>query len=436
MGKNHEKPHPFNDFRLSQDLAARLLSLPVEQRNLSTSSFRPPGGPTPTRGFFYLGESSTATLSHSTTGTGVPASPGSARNADGKFAAVLVLAGDIGGTKTALATVRIAPRREAPPTILRVERYASAAYPGLEEIVQEFLRDDSRRERPEAAGFGVAGPVRGGVARITKLPWRVETRRFAARVGIRRVALLNDFVAAALGLPYLTSRQSAALVPGRVDPDGPVAILGAGTGLGQAAVMRIGASFQVAPSEGGHADFGPRTPLEDRLVVFLRGKFGRASRDRILSGSGLALLYEFLKHDGFARESPATAAELDSGADPAAVVSRLGLAGRDRLARAALDLFASIYGSEAGNLALQYRATGGVFVGGGIAPKILPALRRPGFRKAFGAKPPMEDLLARIPVRVVLDPRLALYGAAAAAFETAKAPTTTRRSRRSGSSRR
>jgi glucokinase len=183
-------------------------------------------------------------------------------------------------------------------------------------------------------------------------------------------------------------------------------------------VVHVGGNFQVVPSEGGHADFGPRTPLEDRLVVFLRGKFGRASRDRILSGSGLALLYEFLKHDGFAREAPSVAAELDSGADPAAVVSRLGLSGRERLARAALDLFVSIYGSEAGNLALQYRATGGVYVGGGIAPKILPALRRPGFLKAFRAKPPMEELLARVPVRVVLDPRLALYGAAAAAYST------------------
>ena len=328
-----------------------------------------------------------------------------------------VLAGDIGGTKTALAMVRVDPRRGAHPSIRRAERYASAAYPGLEEIVEEFLRDE--RERPAAAGFGVAGPVRGGVAKITKLPWRLETRRFALRVGIRRVALLNDFVAAALGLPFLTPRQSAPLVRGRVDPAGPIAILGAGTGLGQAAVIRVGGSFQAVPSEGGHADFGPRTPLEDRLVVFLRRKFGRASRDRILSGSGLALLYEFLKHDGLARESPAAAAELDSGADPAAVISRLGLSGRDRLARAALEMFVSIYGSEAGNLALQYRATGGVYVGGGIAPKILPALRRPGFRTAFRAKPPMEDLLARVPVRVVLDPRLALYGAAAAAYSTA-----------------
>jgi glucokinase len=326
---------------------------------------------------------------------------------------VLVLAGDIGGTKTAVALVEV---RGTQQSIRRVEVYPSANHAGLEEIVDLFLRRE--RTRPEAAGFGVAGPVRDGVARITKLPWRIETTRFAKRVGIRRVALLNDFVAAALGLPYLKPRQSISLARVRAERTGPIAILGAGTGLGEAAVVRVGSTFQAVPSEGGHADFGPRTPVEDRLVVFLRERFGRASRDRILSGGGIALLYAFLKEDGAAREGAAVSAELAAAEDPAAVISRHGLAGRDRLCVAALDLFVSIYGSEAGNLALQYRATGGVYVGGGIASKILPALRRPAFLKAFRAKPPMEELLARIPVRVVLEPRLPLYGAAAAAYST------------------
>lgn len=324
-----------------------------------------------------------------------------------------VLAGDIGGTKTALAIVEVDAHRQS---VLRLKRYPSAAYPGLEEIVEEFL--SAERARPAAAGFGVAGPVRDGIARITKLPWRLEERRFSRRARIARVALLNDFVAAAMGLRYLRPRQIATLARGRPEPGGPVAILGAGTGLGQAAVVAVGSRVEVVPSEGGHADFGPRTALEDRLVVFLRRRFERASRDRILSGGGLALLYEFLKLEGFARESPAVVAELESGEDPAAVVGRFGLSGRDRLCRAALDLFVSIYGSEAGNLALQYAATGGVYVGGGIAPKILPALRRPGFLRAFYAKPPMEEFLSRMAVRVVLDPRLALYGAAAAAYRT------------------
>jgi glucokinase len=323
---------------------------------------------------------------------------------------VRVLAGDIGGTKTALAIIEVG---ESTQTILRLERYASARYPGLEEIVEEFL--SSERTIPRAGGFGVAGPVRDGRARITKLPWILEVGRFSDRVRIPRVALLNDFVAAALGLPYIPRRQLATIVPGRARKGEPIGLLGAGTGLGEAAVVQVLGRVEVVPSEGGHADFGPRNPLEDRLVLFLRRRFGRASRDRILSGGGLCLIYEFLKEEGHAREAPTVSAELRSGADCAAVISRRGLSGRDRLSRAALSLFASIYGSEAGNLALQYRAAGGVFIGGGIAPKILPALRRPGFLRAFRDKPPMEDLLARIPVRVVLDPRLGLYGAAAAA---------------------
>jgi glucokinase len=324
-----------------------------------------------------------------------------------------VLAGDIGGTKTALAIIEIGT---AGQSVLRLERYPSGEYPGLEEIVEEFLAPE--RALPKAAGFGVAGPVRGGRARITKLPWRIEQGRLARRTGVRSVALLNDFVAAALGLPYLKPRQLTTLARGRAEPNAPMAILGAGTGLGQAAVVRVGVYYEVVPSEGGHVDFGPRNPLEDRLVVFLRRKFGRATRDRILSGGGLVLLYDFLRGDGLARESPGVRRKLDESADRAAVISRFGLDGRDPLSRGALELFVSIYGSEAGNLAMQYRATGGVYIGGGIAPKILKALRRPAFLEAFRRKPPMEELLARIPVRVVLDARLGLYGAAGAAYRT------------------
>jgi glucokinase len=326
---------------------------------------------------------------------------------------VKILAGDIGGTKTAIALVEFGPQG---PSILRSERYPSASYPGLEEIVESFLA--SERGAPAAAGFGIAGPVRGGTAKVTKLPWRLDERLISRRLGLRNVRLVNDFVAAALGLSFLKPRQTATLARGSPDPEGPIGVLGAGTGLGQAVVARSSGWDEVIPSEGGHADFGPRDGLEDRLVSFLRSRFGRVSRDRILSGGGLVLLYEFLKEDGFAREAHAVAAELRSSGDRAAVVSRWGLRRRDALCRRALDLFVSIYGSEAGNLALQYRATGGVFLAGGIAPKILPALRRPALLEAFRRKPPMEELLARIPVRVVLDTRLGLYGAAAAAYRT------------------
>lgn len=321
-----------------------------------------------------------------------------------------ILAGDVGGTKTALALVEVGASR---CRVLRIERYASAEHAGLEDVVRRFL--SAERTRPAAAGFGVAGPVRDGRSKVTNLSWRLDETHLARGIGIRRVILVNDFGANALGLRFLRPRQAATLARGRPDARGPIALLGAGTGLGQAGLVRDGTSVAVVPSEGGHVDFGPRRPIEDRLAGFLRARFGRVTRERILSGSGLVLLYEFLGGEGFARARGSAAREIAEAQDPAAAISRLALSGKDRRCRAALDLFVEIYGSEAGNLALQYRATGGVFLAGGIAPKILPALRRPAFLRAFHDKPPMKALLAAIPVRVVLDPKLGLYGAAAAA---------------------
>jgi glucokinase len=322
---------------------------------------------------------------------------------------VRVLAGDIGGTKTAIAIIETGLRRSR---VLRLERYSSAAYAALEDILADFL--SSEKVRPAAAGFGVAGPVANGKSKITNLPWRLDERSLSRRFGIRHATLVNDFGANALGLRFLAGRQLATLARGREDAASPIVILGAGTGLGQAAVLRTGGHDVVVFAEAGHVDYGARSPLEDRLVAFLRGRFGRATRERILSGSGLALLYEFLAEDGCARRAKAPTAALAGGEDPAAVISRFGLARRDPLCRAALDLFVSIYGSEAGNAALAYRATGGVFLAGGIAPKILPALKRPEFLRAFHDKAPMNALLRDVPVRVVLDPSLGLYGAAAA----------------------
>jgi glucokinase len=331
---------------------------------------------------------------------------------------VRVLAGDIGGTKTAVAIVRIDGQRLS---IERSTTYPSGGFASLEEILQAFLEGD--RRRPAVAAFGVAGPVVAGRARITKLPWRPDESSIARACGIRRVRLLNDFVAAAYGLPYLSSRQLATVSRGKPDPGGPMAILGAGTGLGQAALWRSRKDGRVvaAASEGGHADFAPRNDREDRLVRFVRERFGRVDRDRLLSGGGLTLMYEFLKQDADreAPESPAVAAEM-TREDPAAVIGRRGLPGEgsDPLCVLALELFVEIYGSEAGNLALQYRATGGVFVGGGIATKILPALLSGAFLKAFLDKPPLVELLGRIPLRIVKERRLGLFGAAAAAYRT------------------
>lgn len=324
-----------------------------------------------------------------------------------------VLAGDIGGTKTAVAIAEIGTRSI---TLLREGTYPSAEHASLEEILKAFLAP--LRSAPRVAAFGVAGPVREGRARVTKLPWVVDERRLAARTGIRRVRVLNDFVAAAMGLPYLRRRQLATIQKGAEEKGGPIGLIGAGTGLGQAAIFHVPKVVVPAASEGGHVDFGPRTEQEDRLVRYLRARFGRATRDRLLSGEGLRHIYDFLEADGFAPAGARVQAAFETE-DRAAVISRFALAADDRLSTEALRQFVSIYGSEAGNLALQYRATGGVYVGGGIAPKILAALRGPDFLDAFGSKPPMEDFLGRVPVRVVLEPRLGLYGAAAAAYRIA-----------------
>ena len=340
-----------------------------------------------------------------------------------------VLAGDIGGTKTAVAILEIDRERVS---LSREHRYPSAEFDGLEQILDDFLAGG---RHPACAGFGVAGPVRDGRARVTKLPWILDERRLSRGLSGAAVVLVNDFVAAALGIPYLKPRQTRSLAKGHPDRRGPLALIGAGTGLGQAGLLPIDGLYEPFPSEGGHADFGPRDPLEDRLAAFVRERFGRATWDRLLSGEGLGHIYDFFKAEGLARESPVVAAELERG-DRAAVISRFGLEGKDPLCRETLGRFVSLYGSEAGNAALRYRASGGVYVGGGIAPKILPALETGEFVRAFCSKPPMEEFLAKIPIRVVLEPRLGLYGAGAAAYRMAiettrpSSKTTVRRTRR------
>ncbi|MEO8189686.1 MAG: glucokinase [Acidobacteriota bacterium] len=324
-----------------------------------------------------------------------------------------VLAGDIGGTKTAVAIVEIGARNLS---LERSRKYPSGRYGSLEEILRDFLK--SERSVPRVAGFGVAGPVVDGRAQITKLPWIIQESELARALRIPRVRLTNDFVAAALGIPYLTRRQISVAAAGDEEKGGAMALIGAGTGLGQAALWRAGGRIEALPSQGGHSDFAPRTPREDRLVVFVRRKFGRVSRDRLLCGEGLGHIYDFLKSEGAAPEAPAIARAFETE-DRAAVIGREGLSGADRLCAEALATFVSIYGSEAGNLALQYRSTGGLYVGGGIAPKILPALLGGSFVEAFRSKPPMEELLARIPIRIVREPRLGLFGAAAVAYRTA-----------------
>jgi len=390
----------------------RAIAIPNrEQRNLNLL-LSPPGRPHPDPGLFFarerlLSRRGTRTLSHIRAVGTKPEAAGTTLLA---LRSMRILAGDVGGTKTSLAIFEIGAGRRS---LVRSERYPSGAYPDLESVVEIFLREEPV---PAAAGFGVAGPVRDGAAKVTNLPWRIDESRLGRATGIPRVVLLNDFVSNARGLPYLTSRQVVTLARGRPEPHGPIGILGAGTGLGQACLVPAGDHHDVVPSESGHADLAARDALEDRLIVFLRRQCGRATREKVLSGRGLVYLYEFFKSERVARESRRVLQEFEKADDRAAVISRFGLSRRDALCRRALDLFVSIYGSEAGNAALAYRATGGIYLAGGIAPKILPALRRPAFLRSFRNKPPMDGLLEKIPVRVVTEPGLGLIGAAAAAY--------------------
>jgi glucokinase len=232
------------------------------------------------------------------------------------------------------------------------------------------------------------------------------------------VSVRNDFVAQAMGIPYVSRRRLVTLRRGTPERHGPIAVLGAGTGLGQAALIPCGRGMAIAASEAGHIEYGPRDATEDRLVAFVRNRAGRATREQLLSGRGLKNLYDFLAGERFSSEDPATAQEIAGSPDPAPVITRRGLEGRDPRCVRVLEMFASIYGSEAGNTGIVYRATGGVYISGGIAGKILPALRGETFLSAFLDKKPMEELVARMPVRVVVEPRIGTFGAAACGYRT------------------
>ena len=313
----------------------------------------------------------------------------------------LVLAGDIGGTKTLLGLFEPAPRR---PRLIAQRRFDSDPSLSLDAIVTDFLRTAGDGRPVAAAAFGVAGPVVAQVAQLTNHPWTVDANRSSRILGAP-VQLLNDVEALAYALDALDAEDVVTLQPGRPRPDGMMAVIAAGTGLGQAQLVRVGGRPVACPSEGGHADFAPRHRREDELVRMLRQEFGRATVEHVLSGQGLSHLHQ-LTH----RDAPCEAAA--DGLDLPATVTSAGLERRCEPCHEALSLFVSAYGSEAGNLALRALAAGGLFIGGGIAPRIVPALQWPGFLDAFRDKPPMSSLLADVPVHVIVTPAAALLGAA------------------------
>jgi glucokinase len=317
----------------------------------------------------------------------------------------LVIAGDIGGTKTRLAIIEVDGSR------VRIEReaeFASRSFATFEALLAEFLAEAGT---PQLAAFGIAGPVLGRAVRTTNLPWYIEADALQQRFGFKRCVPLNDLEALAHGLPALAAGDLLTLQQGEPGVQGNAAVIAAGTGLGEAGLFWDGARHQPYATEGGHSSFSPQDELEIELLRYLQRRYAHVSWERVVSGMGLLDLHDFLRIHRKAPLPSWLAEEMRAG-DAAAAISRAALAGSDDICVETLERFVQLYGAEAGNLALKTMSRGGLYVGGGIAPKILPLLQRDIFLSAFLNKGRMRHVLEAMPVRVILNDRAALYGPA------------------------
>jgi glucokinase len=325
-----------------------------------------------------------------------------------------VLAGDLGGTKTLLC---IAEVKDGVRRILRQQRLENAKFRDFAEVLKTFLGDDPGTGLSGAC-FGIAGPVRdtphGQYVKVTNLPWEIDSAALAREFDFKHICLINDFVAIGHAIEMLEEKEFMALNRGQPDVNGPRGVIGAGTGLGQAILIKRASHYDVIATEGSKADFGPTNELQLDLARYLIQRYGRGSYELILSGPGLVRLYEFLRERGEAPESPAVAQAMKQG-DPAAVITQAGTEGKDALANATLDLFVAIYGAQAGNLALTVGATGGMYIAGGIAPKLIGRLADGSFMRSFSNRAKMSDYVNAIPVWVVMNPEIGLLGAVAVA---------------------
>ncbi|MBN3905392.1 MAG: glucokinase [Nostoc sp. NMS1] len=333
----------------------------------------------------------------------------------------LLLAGDIGGTKTILQLVETS---DSPGlhTIYQ-ESYHSADFPDLVPIVQQFLVK-ANTPIPEKACFAIAGPIVNNTAKLTNLVWFLDTERLQEELGIPHISLINDFTAVGYGILGLQKQDLLTLQVGQSKPEAPIGIIGAGTGLGQGFLIKQGNDYQVFPSEGGHADFAPRNEIEFQLLKYLLGKHDiqRISVERVVSGMGIVAIYQFLRDRKVAPESPhiaqivrtweQEAGQQEKSVDAGAAIGIAASQGSDRLCQQTLQLFIDAYGAEAGNLALKLLPYGGLYIAGGIAPKILPLIQNSGFLLNFTQKGRMRSLLEEIPVYIILNPQVGLIGAA------------------------
>ncbi|NEQ22103.1 MAG: glucokinase [Microcoleus sp. SIO2G3] len=338
----------------------------------------------------------------------------------------LLLAGDIGGTKTILRLVEESVEGSWPT--LYEALYASRDFPDLVPIVQQFLSAAGQQlgtvPRPEKACFAIAGPVVNDTSILTNLDWFLDARRLEKELDIDKVSLINDFAAVGYGILGLEAKDIHTLQAATPEPHAPIAVIGAGTGLGEGFLVQVGSHYEVFPSEGGHADFAPRTGLEFQLLQYLREKYDiqRISVERVVSGQGVVALYQFLRDREFAPESSEIqevirtweheTGRTEKSVDPAAAIAQAALEKRDRLCEQTLQMFVEAYGAEAGNLALKLLPYGGLYVAGGIAAKILTLIQEGQFLRAFGQKGRVSSLLERVPVHVVLNPQVGLIGAA------------------------
>lgn len=318
----------------------------------------------------------------------------------------MLLAGDVGGTNTRLGLFTSDGPRPFPREL---RTYSTGAFATIDAMLSAFLADAGAPQGAvKAAAFGVAGPVVHGRASLTNVSWQVDAAAIARALGLGDVRLLNDLTAMAYAIPVLTAAEWHTLQAGTANPDGNIALIAPGTGLGEAHLIRTGGTWIPSPSEGGHADFAARTPREVELLAFLTEQFGRADYERVISGPGLVNVHRF------AHRARCAIVDLDAP-QAAARISASALERRCDACVETLEIFVGVLGAEAGNTALRTVATGGVFLGGGIPPKILEALETPRFLDAFRAKAPMQELLAQIPVHVIVHPDPGLLGAAVAA---------------------
>jgi glucokinase len=321
----------------------------------------------------------------------------------------MLLAADVGGTKTSLG---IYSTESGPREPIAESTLPSGRYETLGELVSEFLSEVCIKV--DRASFGVAGPVVGGRARITNLPWVIDEAQLRETLNLRSVRLCNDLEAIAYGVPLLMSEDLRTLNEGEPVQHGTLAVIAPGTGLGEAFLIWNGDRYQAYPSEGGHADFGPNSTVEIEFLRYLKNKLGHVSLERICSGQGFPRVYAFLKESGYAEEQDWLASQLSSAEDPTPVIinAALNTERRCELCRATLSIFVSALGAEAGNLALKVVATGGVFIGGGIPPRIISLLDDGVFMESFTNKGRFSEMVSRIPVHVILNPKVALIGAA------------------------